>query len=202
MSAKDNIVALPSDLEIRAALARVVASVCLRGSPRLVSFLCFVVEATLTGQADRIKGYCIAVGALGRSNNFDPQTNPIVRVAAGRLRRALERYYTGTGRYDQIVIELPCGRYVPTFRRRRIGYGLQALAAYRRRLNAGAARQRLRFAAFVGSIAAGVSAVFNLALVLPKRAVAPQARPKATSSELVEAGRVELPEHRAATESY
>ena len=89
MTAKHDIVAFPGDLEIRAALARVVASVCLRGSPRLISFLCFVVEATLTGQADRLKGYCIAVGALGRSDNFDPQTNPIVRVEAARLRRAL-----------------------------------------------------------------------------------------------------------------
>ena len=79
-TAKERIVKSPSDLEIRAALNRVVTSVCLRRSPRLVSFLCFVVEATLAGQANRIKGYCIAVGALGRSDDFDPKTNPIVRV--------------------------------------------------------------------------------------------------------------------------
>ncbi len=189
MTAKHDIVAFPGDLEIRAALARVVASVCLRGSPRLISFLCFVVEATLTGQADRLKGYCIAVGALGRSDNFDPQTNPIVRVEAARLRRALERYYAGMGRHDQIVIELPRGRYVPTFSRRGIGHSLQALAAYRRQLIPGIVQQRLRVVAFVACIAAGVSVVFNLAFVLAQRTVAPGACLQATSSESVEVGR-------------
>jgi hypothetical protein len=88
MMARHDVAVLPSDLEIRAALDRVVASVTLRRSPRLVSFLCFVVETTLAGQANRIKGYLIAVEALGRKDDFDPQSNPIVRVEAGRLRRA------------------------------------------------------------------------------------------------------------------
>ena len=48
------------------------------------------VEATLRGAGDRIKGYTIAVEALGRAENFDPQADPIVRVEAMRLRRALD----------------------------------------------------------------------------------------------------------------
>ena len=35
--------------------------------------------------------------ALGRGASFDPQADPIVRVEAGRLRRALARYYGGSG---------------------------------------------------------------------------------------------------------
>ncbi len=94
-----------------------VASEAFRGSPQLVAFLRYVVEATLRGAADRIKGYTIAVEALGRGDNFDPQADPIVRVEAMRLRRALARYYENGGRHDPVAIELPLGNYVPMFRR-------------------------------------------------------------------------------------
>jgi hypothetical protein len=87
-----------------------------RDSLRLTSFLKFVVEAVLEGKSDRIKSYTIAVEALGRGSAFDPQADPIVRVEAGRLRRALARYYTTTGCNDSLIIEIPRGAYVPTFR--------------------------------------------------------------------------------------
>ena len=115
MTATDDAVATPNEAEIRATLDRVLACPNFRASPQLASFLRFVVEETLAGQADRIKAYSVAVGALGRRDNFDPQTNPIVRVEAGRLRRALERYYAGPGCHDEVVIELPLGSYIPTF---------------------------------------------------------------------------------------
>src|SRR2546421_6188014 len=110
--------ASPSEAEIRAALHRIAVSDAFRTSPQLAAFLRFVIEATLRGQAERIKGYTIALEALGRGQDFDPQLDPIVRVEAGRLRRALEHYYTGPGGSDVIVIDLPRGRYIPTFRYR------------------------------------------------------------------------------------
>jgi tetratricopeptide (TPR) repeat protein len=88
-----------------------------RGSPQLVSFLRYVVEATLRGDSDRIKGYTIAVEALGRAEDFDPQADPIVRVEAMRLRRALARHYANGGKGDRVLIDLPLGSYVPAFRR-------------------------------------------------------------------------------------
>ena len=66
-----------------------------------------------------LKGYTIATEALGRDDNFDPQIDPIVRVEAGRLRYALEHYYSNGGAGDPVVIELPRGSYVPTFHRNR-----------------------------------------------------------------------------------
>jgi hypothetical protein len=107
-----------SGQEIRAALARVVASEVMRSSPQLTAFLRFVVEAVLEGNSDRIKGYVIAVEVLKRDAQFNPQIDPIVRVEATRLRRTLERYYAGEGTEDPIVIALPRGTYVPTFTRR------------------------------------------------------------------------------------
>ena len=58
---------LPDAEEVRAELAHMAASEAFRGSPQLVSFLRYVVEATLRGASDRIKGYTIAVEALGRA---------------------------------------------------------------------------------------------------------------------------------------
>jgi tetratricopeptide (TPR) repeat protein len=107
----------PNADEIRAALGHMAASEAFRGSPQLVAFLRYVVEATLRGEQDRIKGYTIAVEALGRGDDFNPQLDPIVRVEATRLRRALNRYYANGGRQDPVQIDLPPGSYVPSFRR-------------------------------------------------------------------------------------
>jgi len=103
--------------DVRVALERMAASEAFRGSPQLVAFLRYVVEATLRGQADRIKGYTIATEALGRTVDFDPQADPIVRVEATRLRRALTRYHASATGADGVQIDLPLGSYVPVFRR-------------------------------------------------------------------------------------
>jgi TolB-like protein len=105
----------PTAAEVRAEFKRVTSSEVFRGSPQLTAFLSFVVEATLGGESDRIKGYTIAVEALGRGGDFDPQTDPIVRVEATRLRRALDRYYSGLGANSRVVIMLTRGSYVPDF---------------------------------------------------------------------------------------
>ncbi|MEA2921660.1 MAG: hypothetical protein QOF07_1623 [Bradyrhizobium sp.] len=109
----------PSGTEIRAALERMVASESFRTSPRLAAFLRFVVEVTLRGEGAHLKGYTIAVEAFGRSGDFDPQQDPIVRVEAARLRRVIQHYYAGPGAKDLLLIDIPRGRYIPTFRYRR-----------------------------------------------------------------------------------
>lgn len=101
--------------EVRVALDRIVTSDGFRSSPQLAAFLIFVVEAVLNGRADRIKGYTIGVEVLKRNKNFDPQTDPIVRVEATRLRRAIERYYSGPGADDSVRIKLVRGNYIPVF---------------------------------------------------------------------------------------
>lgn len=110
--------ALPNAEEVRAALARILASDEFASSPRLADFLRFIVEVTLAGRAEAIKGYTIAVEALGRPPSFDPQSDPIVRVEATRLRRALDRYYASAGAEDRLEISVPKGGYIPAFRSR------------------------------------------------------------------------------------
>ena len=72
-------------------------------------------ERTLAGHAHEIKGYNVATQVLGKNADFDADKDPIVRILAGRLRRALERYYLTQGRQDQVRIDIPLGTYVPTF---------------------------------------------------------------------------------------
>ncbi|MGJ5816331.1 hypothetical protein [Paludibaculum fermentans] len=47
--------------------------------------------------------------------DFDPRTDPIVRVEAGKLRARLKDYYTGEGIESPVIIEIPKGTYVPRF---------------------------------------------------------------------------------------
>lgn len=107
----------PAPEEIFGQLERILTSADLAQSDRIKGFLRFVVEESLKGRAERLKEYTIATEVFGRDESFDPQTNTIVRVQAGRLRRQLERYYLTEGRTDEIRISLPKGSYVPVFRR-------------------------------------------------------------------------------------
>jgi len=81
----------------------------------LRKFLSFIVEETLSGHANWLKEYTIGVNVLNKSTDFKPQDNSIVRIHAGRLRRALHNYYNGVGAFDSIQISIPKGRYVPVF---------------------------------------------------------------------------------------
>ena len=87
-------------------------------SDRNRRFLAYVAEETLAGRADRIKAYNIALAAFDRPEDFDPLTDPIVRIEASRLRRSLEHYYLTAGKADPIEIEIPKGSYVATFKYR------------------------------------------------------------------------------------
>jgi len=101
----------PTASEIRAAIARILASRSFEQASRSSRFLEYVADQTLSGQGDRLKGYTIAVEVFGRPPDFDGQSDPLVRVEAGRLRRRLLEYYGGEGKDDALRIDLPRGSY-------------------------------------------------------------------------------------------
>ncbi|RYG29033.1 MAG: hypothetical protein EON93_17455, partial [Burkholderiales bacterium] len=101
---------------VETALGQLTSWPGLSRSPQLTKFLNYIVRAKLKGDEASIKAYSIAVDVFGRPPTFDPQTDPIVRVQARRLRAALEEYYSGDGVDSPIRIYLPVGRYVPEFR--------------------------------------------------------------------------------------
>ena len=104
-----------STSSIQAQLERILASPDFNVPERARTFLKYIVTETLSGRADRIKAYSIAVEVFGRDTSFDPQSDPVVRIEAGRIRRALERYYLTSGSSDPIAIAIPKGSYVPVF---------------------------------------------------------------------------------------
>jgi len=105
----------PSASEVRAALERILASRCFQQAGRASDFLHFVVEQTLAGAGPRLKGYTIGVEVFGRPADFDAQSDALVRVEAGRLRRRLVEYYAGEGSADPIKITLPRGTYAADY---------------------------------------------------------------------------------------
>jgi len=106
----------PKRSDVNRALKGILNSKQFADSTQLRDFLKFIVSKTLDGEQDEIKAYTIAVDALGRREDFDPQTNAAVRVAAGRLRQALALYNAQETPVDSPVrIVLEPGSYIPSF---------------------------------------------------------------------------------------
>lgn len=58
----------------------------------------------------------IAQLVFGRDASFDAQADFCFRIEASRIRRELERYYLLQGSEDDIVLTVPKGTYIPSFR--------------------------------------------------------------------------------------
>lgn len=111
----DQVCVLPSADDVRAELDRLIASPDFDIPGRAKKFLRYIVEETLAGRAARIKAYTVGTEVFDRDSAFDAQNDPVVRIEAGRLRRALERYYLIAGSEDFVTISIPKGGYVPLF---------------------------------------------------------------------------------------
>ena len=97
---------------IRTSLDSMLASPLFAGSPRQQRFLIYLVTNMLAGEADRLKGYTIALEVFDRKDDFDPSLDAIVRVEATRLRNKLREYYDTLGQSDAVRIDFPKGGYV------------------------------------------------------------------------------------------
>ena len=104
----------PAD-EVSSALQRIVASAVFSRSERARDLLRYLVEQDLAGNSERLKGYSIAVDVFGKSDRFDPSTDAVVRVQAGRLRDLIEQYYAKEGAGEALRISIPLGGYVPEY---------------------------------------------------------------------------------------
>jgi Tol biopolymer transport system component len=103
--------------EVEAQLQRILASPTFVGSPRSAEFLSFCVFRGSTGKVVDLKETTIAVEVFKRPPDYDPKSDPIVRVHARRVRDKLDQYYQTLGNEDPIRIDLPKGGYVPRFSR-------------------------------------------------------------------------------------
>ena len=112
---KSNESSPPSKDVICQQLERMLVSPDFKTTPQQTALLKYVVNQTLAGNANNIKGYTVATEVFGRRSDFDQSIDPIVSIQANRLRIALEQYYTTAGISDCIRIDIPKGTYVPVF---------------------------------------------------------------------------------------
>lgn len=104
----------PAD-QVRDALERILSSEVFARSERARDLLNYIVSQDLAGHADRLKGFSIAVDVFGKDGNFDPATDTVVRVQAGRLRDLLDQFYAAEGAGEALRIAIPRGSYVPVY---------------------------------------------------------------------------------------
>ena len=98
---------------IREQLVRILNSGPFHQSQRRQRFLEYLVNETLAGRGERLKGYNVALEVFDRPETFDPTVDPLVRIEAARLREKLREYYGTDGQGDPIHIDLPKGSYTP-----------------------------------------------------------------------------------------
>ena len=101
--------------QIHEQLQKIIADPVFSVSDILKRFLLFVAEETLEGRSNQIKEYTIGLKVLNKPYGFNPRQDAIVRIHAGRLRRALNHYYRGGGALDPIHVSIPKGSYLPVF---------------------------------------------------------------------------------------
>lgn len=106
----------PNPVLVREQLRRLVAHPLFTNSKRYPVLLAYTVEQTLLGNAAELKERIIGVEAFDRETDYDVNLDPIVRTTAAEVRKRLSQYYYNPDHAGELVIELPLGSYVPTFR--------------------------------------------------------------------------------------
>jgi len=100
---------------VRNHLEHIIASPDFEASARRRKLLRYLVEETLAGRGDKLKGYAVAIAVFERDKTFESQSDPVVRLEARRLRRDLDSYYMSAGCDDPVRIHIPKGSYVAHF---------------------------------------------------------------------------------------
>ncbi|MES0827722.1 hypothetical protein [Ruegeria sp. SCP11] len=96
-------------------LERITTSEGFPCSARTKTFLEHLVHRELEGRGDELRGTALAMDVFGRGAEFDPNADPVVRIEAVKLRKALDYYYLTTGNNDPVSISVPKGQYRPLF---------------------------------------------------------------------------------------
>jgi hypothetical protein len=101
---------------VRSELQAIVCSQYFRSSKRYPTFLSYVVEKTLKGEARELKERTIGVDVFGRPPDYDTNSDPIVRNTACEVRRRISLYHAEASTDRHVDILLPPGSYHPEIR--------------------------------------------------------------------------------------
>jgi hypothetical protein len=106
---------VPSPVAVREQLERLLTHSLFSKSERYPALLTYVVDQTLRGNGPELKERSIGIEVFKKSPDYDANAEPVVRQAAGEVRKRLTQYYYDSAHDGELVIELPIGSYVPVF---------------------------------------------------------------------------------------
>ena len=113
-SAATDVDDIPTEVK-KELVERIVVSSSFGKSGRLSSFLLHICELDRQGRSSEISEQQIGEAVFGRSQNYDPSIDGIVRSHASRLRLRLDQYFTQEGIHEPVRLRIPRGAYLPVF---------------------------------------------------------------------------------------
>ena len=94
---------------------RILQSKAFRTSEVQRNLLCYLVEKSISGNADALKEYAVGLDVFSKPVTYDPRQESTVRMHVARLRQKLAEYYRSEGAEDPIIVDLPKGGFKVTF---------------------------------------------------------------------------------------
>ncbi|ANQ49889.1 hypothetical protein MY04_2520 [Flammeovirga sp. MY04] len=98
-------------------LQKILDSSVFISSFRAKKLLSYLMEKRESGNEEDFSSYAIALEVFDRDVDFDPSIDPIVRVQMGRLRTLLSKFYLNESDPDDVIIEIPKGKYTPSVKK-------------------------------------------------------------------------------------
>jgi hypothetical protein len=100
---------------VRQELAELLKTDYFANSKRYPALLLYVVEKTLEGRSEDLKERVLGIEVFQREPDYDTNSDTIVRVTAGEVRKRLAVIYHESEFQHAVQITLPTGSYVPEF---------------------------------------------------------------------------------------
>ena len=97
---------------------RILLSKAFRTSEVHRNLLGYLVEKSLSGEADALKEYTVGLEVFAKPESYDPRQESVVRMHMARLRQKLTEYYRAEGAEDPIIVDVPKGAFKVTFEER------------------------------------------------------------------------------------
>ena len=105
----------PDHRAILAQLERLFHHPAFKNSRRSQALLRYVVENRGESGDGHLKERTLGIVVFGREATYDTNADPVVRIAAGEVRKRIAQYYHEPGHETEIRIDLPLGSYIPEF---------------------------------------------------------------------------------------